>query len=301
MTINDFWNEFDDQGRYRQSEGALDVVFATRGGGRFPGKFHFDKGLCVKAGMAVGGDWARDDGSPLHGVKFLLSFADNLHGLAIDQGRVAPLDNPELRSTKRDFLSNFRVARNLFVHPLVESDSSHINTGAIASTLSRSAIWLTPKSVAGFVASDFAELGLERQNELLAAVQSFLTVAREVAPDRPATEEQVGNASVAFLKILEILSPYLAQPEEATAVEKALRKVEFPTWVVNWDYELGSDADGLRTVWVRVFADGEVIPKNALGPASSELTNRVRQAFGEAGINRWPYVRLVTAREYKAG
>ena len=121
-------------------------------------------------------------------------------------------------------------------------------------------------------AADFPELGLDRQRELQSAVQDFLAVARQVPADKPATDEQYGNASVAFLKLLDILGPYLPLPDEAKKVEAALRSVDFPTWVVNRDYELGSDSDGAAAVWVNVFADEQTVPRQHLGRAASELT-----------------------------
>jgi hypothetical protein len=301
--VDDFRAKFDSEGRLRDQNGSLAVVFATKGGGRFPGKLHFSNGLCIRAEMEGGADWVNTDDSPIHGIRFLLDFAgEPLHGVAIVQGHLIQLDEPKRTSSKREFLLNFRVARNLFVHPQrVEADSPTVDPEAVATMLARAAIWLTPKSVAGFNAADFPELSLARQAELLAAVQSFKAVADQVPSNKPATDEQVGNASVAFAKIREILDPYLPVPDEAKQVEAALRNVEFPPWVVNWDYELASDSDGVAAVWVNVFADEQAVPKDRLGPAASELTSRVRQAFDGKLIHRWPYIRMRTAQEHKVG
>jgi hypothetical protein len=190
----------------------------------------------------------------------------------------------------------------LFVHPQrVEADSETVDTAAIADSLARAAIWLTPRSVVGFNANDFPELGSVRQADLQNAVQNFLAVATQVPADKPATREQFGNARVAFARILEILAPYMPVPDEAEQVEAALRSVEFPPWVVNWDYELASDSDGTSAVWVNVFADEQAVPKKQLGRAASELTSKVREALDSHQISRWPYVRLRTALEHKVG
>lgn len=302
-TADDFKSKFDEQGRFRDGEGELNVVFATKGGGRFNGTLDFKNGLCVRAAMEVGGDWRNPDNSPVHGIRFLLDFSDeNLHEVAIDQGRVVHLDEAKKRSTKRDFLNNFRIARNLFFHPQrVETDSPTVDTAAIARTLAKAAIWLTPKSVAGFNAADFAELGPERQAELQTAVQNFLAVASQVPANKPATNEQYENAKVAFERTLAVLAPYLPVPDEARQVEEALRSVLFPPWVVNWDYELASDSDGMPAVWVNVFADEQVVPKTQLGKAASELTSKVRTALDNHQIRRWPYIRMRTAMEHKVG
>ncbi len=301
--LDDFKSKFDEEGRFRDRDGTLNVVFAMKGGGRFPGKLHFCNGLCVRAEMEGGGDWGHPDNSPIHGIRFLFDLGGGtLHGAAIDQGRVIQLDEAKSPLAKRDFLANLRIARNLFVHPQrVEADSETVDTIAIEDNLARAAIWLTPKSVAGFNADDFPELGSVRQAELQTAVQNFRAVATQVPADKAATREQFGNARVAVARILEILAPYLPVPDEAEQVEAALRSVEFPPWVVNWDYELASDSDGTSAVWVNVFADEQAVPKTQLGRAASELTSKVREALDSHQIRRWPYVRLRTALEHKVG
>ncbi len=303
-TTDDFMNTFDAEGHFRDRDGTLKVVFATKGGRRFPGQLHFKNGLCMRAEMEGGGDWANPDYSPINGVRFLLDFGDeHLHATIIDDGRVVHLDDEtKVPSSKRGFLANFRVARNLVVHSRqVDAATGNVETTPVSESLARAAIWLTPKSVAGFNAADFSELGPAKQAELLAAVQSFKAVADQVPSDKPATKEQYGNASVAFARILEILKPYLPIPDEGRRVEEALRNVEFPSWVVNWDYELASDSDGVAAVWVNVFADERAVPSSQLGRAASELTSKVRQALNNHEIHRWPYIRLRTAKEHKVG
>ncbi len=301
--VDDFKGKFDSEGRLRDQNGSLNLVFATKGGARFPGKLHFTNGLCVRAEMEGGGDWANPDNSPIHGIRFLLDFGgEALHGVAIEHGHLVHLDDLKRASSKRDFLVNLRVARNLFVHPQrLDADGATVDTAAVPAALARAAIWLTPKSVAGFNAADFPELGPARQAELQAAVQSFKAVADQVPSNKPATNEQYGNASVALARIVEILEPYLPVPDEAKQVESALRDVEFPPWVVNWDYELASDSDGVAAVWVNVFADEQTVPMGQLGRAASELTSKVRQAFDGQQIRRWPYIRMRTAVEHKVG
>ena len=128
-----------------------------------------------------------------------------------------------------------------------------------------------------FNAADFPELQADRQATLVNAVQAFKAVASQVAADKPPTKEQYGDAATAFLAILSILSPYLSTPEESQKVEKALRNVSFPPWVVNWDYELGSSQEGDAAVWVNVFAEPNVA-RSEYGRFSSQIIPKIRQA-----------------------
>jgi hypothetical protein len=201
---------------------------------------------------------------------------------------------------KQDFLANLRIARNLFAHPHVETDSPGLNAPRIADILARAAIWLTPKSVNGFDPNDFTELGPIRLAELEAAIREFSDVARQVPPTAPATDVQLRTASSAFARILTILEPYVPIPQEREAVERALESLSFPAWVVNWDCELGTDADGLPCIYFNVFVDEQGIPRQQIARGASELTEKIRRALSTVEVRRWPYVRVRTAAEHKA-
>src|SRR6266446_1766525 len=201
---------------------------------------------------------------------------------------------------KQDFLSNFRIARNLFIHPRLDGIGSGLDPQATAQRLAKAAIWLTPKSVAGFNAADFPELGLDRQRALQDAVREFLAVANQVPADQAATVEQYGQASVAFAKMLEILAPYLTTPEEGRRVAQALQSIPFPPWVVNWDYELASDDEGTPAVWINLFADQSNASPKEYGRLASQMTQPIRRALSANGVGRWPYIRVRTAIEQKA-
>jgi hypothetical protein len=200
---------------------------------------------------------------------------------------------------KQDFLDNFRIARNLYNHPRVQSDTGQLDPQAVGLLISRAAIWLTPKSVKGFNPADFPELGPLRQTELQSAVQDFLAVARQVPPNDPASPEQLTNATSAFAKMLDILQPYIPSPEDADNVEEALTHVQFPPWVVNWDYELDSDKDGDPAVWVNLYADESTAPRKEFGRLASQMSASIRRALSDTGSLRRPYIRIRTAVEHK--
>ena len=59
---------------------------------------------------------------------------------------------------KEEFLTNIRIARNLFNHWRVGNGNAQSDPHALDQMLARSAIWLTPRSVRSFDAGDFPEL-----------------------------------------------------------------------------------------------------------------------------------------------
>ena len=294
-----FLSLFDEQGRYKKGGGEIGVIFLTQSGTQYPGRFKFKNGLMVSAEMDGTSSWSYPDQSPLDGLRFLLHFeGEKPRAVFVEHGQVTHNFEEQDRASKQKFLLNFRVARNLFAHPRVETDNPTIETATISDALTRGAIWLTQKAVDGFNAADFPELNADRQAKLLSAVQAFKAVASQVPADKPPTKEQYGNAAIAFIDILNILSPYLPTPEESKKVERSLRNVPFPPWVVNWDYELGNSEEGDAAVWVNVFAEGNVA-RGDYGRFGSQIIPRIRQALAAEGVHRWPYVRLRTATEYK--
>jgi len=196
---------------------------------------------------------------------------------------------------KQEFLDNFRVARNLFVHRHVPVDSPQGDPRAIA----RASIWLTPKSVRGFDPNDFRDLDDDRRKELERALTEFLAVAGEVPASQAATPEQLARAQLVFATLLQILEPYLPTPVEGEEVERALENVELPPWVVNWDYELGTDEDGEPVVWINLFVDENSAPRSEFGRLASRVNVQAREALAATGSQRSPYVRLRTAIEHK--
>lgn len=204
--------------------------------------------------------------------------------------------------SKQDFLKNLRIAGGLFAHPSVKSDSPHLEQRELdemAKRITLADLWLTPKSVQGFEPNDFSELGHDRQKELQIAVQQFRDVAIQVPPDKPATPEQYRTAKGHFEKILKLLDHYIPTTDEIIDVDNALLGIEFPPWVVDWNFELGSDEDDEPAVWVNIFIDRDKAPGKELGRFALGMTQKIREALSAAGIDRWPFVRIRTAVEHK--
>jgi hypothetical protein len=201
--------------------------------------------------------------------------------------------------SKRDFLDNVRVARNLFVHGRATGDSRQLDPAALTQAIIRAAIWLTPKAVESFNEADFVELGPGRQRALGEAVREFDLIARQVRPNSPASDAQVSQAGDALRRLLEILGNYLPTHDEELQIQSAFAKLDYPPWVRNWDFEPGSNEDGEPSVWVTLYADEGAVPPELLGKRATEMIPKIRAALKSAGVRRWPYLRVWTAREYQ--
>ncbi len=140
----------------------------------------------------------------------------------------------------------------------------------------------------------------ERQKEFQSAVRDFLEVANQVPPNKAATTEQYAKAAAPFAKCLEILDPYLAKPREEKVIANALQSTELPPWVVNWDYELGRDADEEPIVWVTIFVEDGVASPTEYARMASRLEWPLLQELSAADMKIWPFVQVWTAAEHKS-
>ena len=202
-----FMRKFDEEGRFRDRDGVLDVVIMTSVGNRYPGKLHFNNGLCIRAEMEGGSPWAFPDNSPLDQIRFVLYFeGETPCAIYVDQGRIVHQNQVPERPTKQDFLTNLRVARNLFFHPQrVEADSATVDIGDVTDAVARAAIWLTPKSVAGYNAADFPELGLDRQDDLLVLARSLVPQYVPPYPAAPAEANLRRGVSTAYYALFHLI------------------------------------------------------------------------------------------------
>ncbi len=201
--------------------------------------------------------------------------------------------------SRQDFFDNFKVARGLFAHPRVPTDSPATDPKQAEEMIARSAIWLTPKSVQGFDANDFSALGPERQRELQAAVEDFLAIANQVPPTKPPTPQQLDAARIAFGKIRSILNVYIGTPEEGDQIDAMLQNMVYPPWVANWDYKLDNDYYDNPAVRINFYVDETSAPRKELGRFALQMNRKILDALLDAGSKRWPYVRVGTALDHK--
>jgi hypothetical protein len=203
---------------------------------------------------------------------------------------------------KAEFINNFRTARNLFVHGPIRAGSSGGPAAATDQGFARTAIWFTPKSVAGFDASDFKELSDPNRAILENAVDDFLIAIRKVTPGNVPTAAQLADAMLPFTQLMKILDPYMFYPDEVAAVEKGLGMLlPLPDWIVNWDFELKADADDAPAVYLTLYVDETQAPLKDLGKEAATLTSKLRGILRVNGLKRWPYVRFQGVAEHKVG
>jgi hypothetical protein len=115
---SEFLNRFDAGGRFRESDGSLDVVFLTNKGGKYPGKLEFRDGFCVRADMEGAESWSYPDGTPLDGLRFLLKF-DGEEPLVVyvRQGRIMTADSLREVPLSPQEVSQALARRGIQTHP----------------------------------------------------------------------------------------------------------------------------------------------------------------------------------------
>ena len=149
-----------------------------------------------------------------------------------------------------EFLESVRIGAS-FLSPEVWADSADPSTEKLARSLQLADIWLTPAVVKGYSETDFVSLPSEARERLREAVNEFRAAATAVDPVGPATREQVDRAFPHFLTILEVVRPYIANPE-ALDVRRAVWRAcgKYQDWIPSFDYKLDWDSEGEPAVWV---------------------------------------------------
>jgi hypothetical protein len=173
---------------------------------------------------------------------------------------------------KRDFISSVRTAIG-FLDPEVQTDSQHLGSEEIRQQMRQAVIWLTPKSVEGFVPQDFAELPESQRNEFNAEVEAFRNIAERVPSHAPATEGQIEAALPHFLRIVSLV-----------------REAVLPAWIA----ELGALVSQVES-WCEEQdwshkRQSKLIRERLLGPYEVE---QLRFHTGQAGFMLDPVARFV--------
>jgi hypothetical protein len=173
---------------------------------------------------------------------------------------------------KKDFILSVRSAVG-FLDPDVETDIQSLDSKEIRQQVRHAVIWLTPKSVEGFVPQDFAELPEPRRNELNAEVEAFRSIAEQVPADAPATEVQIEAALPHFLRIVSLV-----------------REAVLPPWIADVDILLSQVESWCEEQdWPHKRQD-KVLRERLLGPYEVE---QLRFHTGHAGFMLDPVARFV--------
>ena len=140
--------------------------------------------------------------------------------------------------SRNRFVDNLRLASKLLARPRVEVIASNKDC-------SDSDVWLTPKTVADFQVGDFADLPLTERLKLEGDVASFLTVARSIAPDTPASTQQRVKARRALEGIIRTVRQLLLADwltAQQAMMRDATAAAESKGWYVERDEKVVSES-----------------------------------------------------------
>lgn len=109
------------------------------------------------------------------------------------------------RPRREEFILDVRRAARMLVQPMVEADSTAVDTDPVSRLLQQAALWLTPKVVEHYDAADFGTWPQEQQDQLRLTVEEFRTLASQVPGDKPATVEQLTGGTTRLQRLIEAL------------------------------------------------------------------------------------------------
>ncbi len=173
---------------------------------------------------------------------------------------------------KRDFILSVRTAVG-FLDPEVQTDSQSLDSKEIREQVRRAVVWLTPKSVEGFVPQDFSELTEPQRVELNAEVEAFRGIAQQVPAAAPATEEQIEAALPHFLRIVALV-----------------REAVLPAWKADLDMLLSQVESWCEEQDWSHKRQPKIVRERLLGPYEVE---QLRIHTGQAGFMLDPVARFV--------
>jgi hypothetical protein len=173
---------------------------------------------------------------------------------------------------KGDFISSVRTAVG-FLDSDVQTDSQSLDSEEVRQQIRNAVIWLTPKSVEGFVPQDFAELSDAKRYELNAEVEAFRSIAEQVREDGPATEEQIEAALPHFSRIISLV-----------------REAVLPAWIAALDVLLSQVEAWCEEQDWSCMRQSKVIRERLLGPYEVQ---QLRFHTGRAGLMLDPVARFV--------
>ena len=136
------------------------------------------------------------------------------------------------------FFDNLRIASRSLAAPRVDTGLGMPADAHLAARLDSADLWLTPKSVEGFAAHDFSDWPTREREELAREVAAFLSVAEQVAADKPASKSQSKQARRHLERVIalvrdRLLSEWLGAQERL--IEEAIAAANERGWHVDKD------------------------------------------------------------------
>jgi hypothetical protein len=188
------------------------------------------------------------------------------------------------------FIDRVRIAASPFP-PEAWEDPARLPTSEFDRAMKFEDIWLAPVTVKGFSEADLVAFPAADRDRLRSAVQAFRSVADQVPPGARATDGQVRAALPAFATILDVLKPYLADPE-SLAVRRAIWRACEPyrDWVLTFDFEFREDSSGDPSVWVSLILNDDVdVETRDVQLKLYDVRDAIRKELDAAGIERRLY------------
>jgi hypothetical protein len=148
---------------------------------------------------------------------------------------------------RREFINDLRRAYSSTEPVSVETDSALVDPAALARTIQKADLWLTPKILENFRVEDFEDLSTEARSKLQDAVSAFQAAASVVPQTAPATKEQAQEAYSRLLQILALVQPAL---REEWLKDVALLEQETESWCRKQGWPTESRSKRLSETWL---------------------------------------------------
>ena len=139
---------------------------------------------------------------------------------------------------QEQFIDSLRLASRMLPLPKVNSEQGGQADSHLAPKLYEADVWLTPRSVEGFDIADFPGWSRKERDELTREVNAFLTIAKQVPANKPATRAQSNQARKHLERIIQmvrskLLPEWLAAQQRMMAEARAAAEAE--GWYVQMD------------------------------------------------------------------
>ncbi len=195
-----------------------------------------------------------------------------------------------------EFLRNLRIGASLRL-PTVQSDASAGDAAVISKQLARAALWLTPRATEGFDPDDFPNLTPEQQRDLKESVARFRAIASQVPSNTPVTVAQFREGLDSFNRILEILGPYVEDPE-GEQILQILMHMELPDFVIGTYCESDEDSSGDLVLEIWLIVADEAVKSEYFWDRIDAVRNDIDERLRAEKVKSWWHIHVRTVSEH---